>query len=127
MKFIFVHWRLFVGVPGEHKSIVSVVGVTRSMNEGVGDDRTIASLSSTENEVFVVAIGRMGVWGIVPVETILIGVLVIVPFDTIVFFIESGSRSRALLIKPYVTDDASRVVRPMERKSTIRRDSPIIS
>lgn len=118
MKFIFVHCGLFVGVPGEHRSIVSVVGVTRS----------IVSLSSRENEVVVVvAMGRVGVWGIVPVETILIGVLVIVPVDTIVFFMEPGSRARTLVIKPCVADGASRAVRPIERKRKIRRGLAILS
>lgn len=76
----------------------------------VGDERTIASLSSRDNEVVAVAIGRMGVGGIVPVDTVLIGVLVIVPVDTMAVFTEPCSRARTLVIKPCVADDASRVV-----------------
>ena len=61
---------VFVGVSGEHRSIVSIEGDTRSMVAGiVGID-------------FIV-----GVLGIVPTETIFIGVLGIVPVDVMMIFV----------------------------------------
>lgn len=64
---------VFVGVSGEHRSIVSIEGDTRSMVAGI---------------VGIVPIDFIvGVLGIVPTETIFIGVLGIVPVDVMMIFV----------------------------------------
>ena len=61
---------VFVGVSGEHRSIVSIEGDTRSMVAGIVPIDFI-----------------VGVLGIVPTETIFIGVLGIVPVDVMMIFV----------------------------------------
>ena len=70
---------MFVGVSGEHKSIVSDPGETWSMTGSVGEPSSIVPWSEREKDVVAVA-SRVGVFGIVPVETI-VGVPGIVPVD----------------------------------------------
>ncbi len=86
---------MFVGVFGVHRSIVSPLGDWGSIADRVGEDRSMMSLADTDGP------GRVGVFGVVPIdvvfagvigivpnEVILIGVLGSVPLDTIVVMAE---------------------------------------
>ncbi len=74
------------GVSGELKSIVSIVGETRSIVvDGVDEeDRSIVSFTDIDDDDTVVVFVVVGVFGMVPVDIIVGGDFVIVPFDIIV-------------------------------------------